>query len=202
MPGFYKTGVVSTSDFLESKGTSIVRTNSGDIKLALPYTYVPAKDTDNTALRPVYADIDNNIVTPSTVFRIIVDVSWSGFDDSSTAGTFGASWSHQNIKREDGSGAWTTSPFCAALANQQNLKNLLLSATSGTYHYDTTLTLSQSFIDTYSRSGIGVRINYSNGVGRISFNNIWVIYEKYSTTSNIKQRFGKQYIATEEFIEI
>lgn len=200
MPGFYKTGAVSTSEFLETESQNLVYNTSKTRILTLPYSYVPAKDTDNSCLRPVIVEIDSNTLTPTTVLRVIVDVSWEGFDSSSTAGTFNATWNTYSLKREDGSTVWS-SPISDALNNKQNLKTLILSATRGNYTYDTTLTLSQSYIDTYAWCGIGVRVNYSNGTGKFMMNKIITTYDKYSVSSTIKQRFGKEYISTEEFIE-
>lgn len=87
-PQFYKTGIISASEFLETESQNLVYTTSKTRVLALPYSYVPAKDTDNSCLRPVIVEIDNNVLTPTTVLRVIVDVSWEGFDSSSTAGTY------------------------------------------------------------------------------------------------------------------
>lgn len=195
-PQFYKTGVVSTSEFLEFETLDLARNK-------VSMSYVPAKDTNNSTINSIYAEFDTSQYTTSDVFRVIADVSFSGFDSSSTAGTFSMNWQGDTYNPTSGSWVWEGhNTVTSALQNQKALTTLVLSATSGTFHYDNTFTLDSTFLSTYTRARIGVRTNYSNGVGKFTINKIIVVPDKYSVTSTIKQRFGKQYIATEEFIEI
>lgn len=195
-PQFYKTGVINTSEFLEPEALDLITTRR-------TMSYIPVKDTNNSCLgaAAIVFNYDGNI-TASTKYRVIVDVSWSGFDASSTAGTFDLYWQGSTRKIETSTWVWEGgNNVCAVLNNQQSLKTLVLSATSGNYIYNTTFTLSDSWRSTYNGSNIGFRANYSNGVGKITINSILIVLDKYSVTSTIKQRFGKEYISTEEFIE-
>ena len=201
-PKFYKTGIINTSEFIESDASSVVvDVNTYTKKLVLPYSYVPAKDTNNSCLRIVSVEYDTSTMNANTVLHIVIEVSWSGFDDSSTAGTFDFNWNSYRLKREDGSTVWS-SPLCNALNAKQNLKSLVLSSTSGTYTYDIWYTPGQSCIDTYSYENMGVRANYSNGIGRFSINKVSAVPKKYYTDSITSQRFANNYTATQEFIEI
>ena len=194
MPGFYKTGVVSTSEFLEPFNI-ITSGGSGG--------YTPAKDTQNSCVNIASIKYDLDKVTNTTVLRVVAEVSWSGFDTSSTAGTFGIWWQGSSFNTANQAWEWQGGNHITSALNAQYYPTqLVLSSSSGSYTYNTTYVISGSWLDTWSGSNIGFRSDYSNGVGKITVNSIKIYYDKYSTTSNIKQRFGKQYIATEEFIEI
>ena len=196
MSSIYKTGIILSNEFDESDAMDII-TSKGTM------TYVPAKDTTNSCLNVAQIVFDYDGVTASTVFRIICKVSWSGFDTSSTAGSFNMWWQGSNRKISGHTWAWEgTNYICSALTSQYNIKNLVLSASSGSYIYDTTFTLPDSWRSTYDGSNIGFRADYSNGVGRITVNDIRIILDKYSSSSNVKSHIGNDYIAGKEFIEI
>ena len=198
MSSIYKTGIILSNEFDESDAMDLI-TSKGTM------TYVPAKDTSNSCLNPaaIVYDYTATGTTAATVYRIIAKVSWSGFDTSSTAGTFDIYWQGSNRKIETSSWVWEGgNNVCSALNSFQSLKSLVLSATSGSFTYDTTYTLPDSWRSTYNGNNIGFRANYSNGVGRITVNDIRIILDKYSSSSNVKSHIGNDYIAGKEFIEI
>lgn len=195
-PQFYKTGIISTSDFIESDAKDLITARR-------TMSYTPVKDTNNSCLDAAYILYDLNNVTNTTVFRVIAKVSWSGFDSSSTAGTFSMNWQGSSYNTANAAWEWQGGNHVTnALNAQKNVGTLVLSAASGFYIYDTTYTVSGNWLDTWSGSYIGFRANYSNGVGKITIHEIKIFYDKYSTSSTIKQRFGKDYLATDEIIEL
>lgn len=198
MSSIYKTGIILSNEFDESDAMDII-TSKGTM------TYVPAKDAVNSCLNVAAIRFDQTGVTynENTIFRIIAKVTWSGFDTSSTAGTFNMWWQGSNYEISSSSWKWAGSNYVtAALGSAYNPKTLVLSATSGSYIYDTTFTLPASWISTYAGSNIGFRADYSNGVGRITVTDIRIILDKYSSSGNVKSHIGNDYIAGREFIEI
>lgn len=124
--------------------------------------------------------------------RVRITVDWNGFDASSTAGTFNLRFQGAAIL-QDGSISWTnptgaSNAICTALNNQQNLKDLVLSADSGTYTYDTEFTIKCGTGDTYAAGHcVGWRADYSNGVGQLTVSNIQVM--PLDTFSSEEQSF-------------
>lgn len=197
MSNINKNGIIISNEFDESDAMDIISAKG-------TMSYVPAKDTSNSCLNTanIIFDYDNDI-TSSTLFRIIATVSWSGFDSSSTAGTFSIYWQGSNHVISSASWAWEgTNYITNALNSYQNLTTIVLSSNTGTFTYDTTFSLPDSWRSTYNGSNIGFRSNYSNGVGRITVNNIIIINDKYSSSSNIKAHIGNNYIASKEIIEV
>ena len=198
--GITKSGIITSNEFDETDAMDII-TSMSETR-----SYVPAPDEDNACL--------NNIATlmfdeagitydENTVFRVIARVSWSGFDESSTAGTFNIYFQGNRYNTTTSEWDWLNiNPITSALGNAQNLKNLVLSANKGSFVYDTTFTLTSSWISTYSGVHVGIRANYSNGVGRITLDDIKVILEKYSSSTDTKARVGTNYFSSREFVEI
>ena len=194
-PTIEKNTIIQNNEFDESEAMDLVQNK-------VNMSYVPAKDTNNSTINSMYAEFDTSQYTTSDVFRVIADVSFSGFDSSSTAGTFSMNWQGDVYNPTTSAWEWVGSnTITPALNNQKALTTLVLSATSGSYRYDTTFTLNSTFLSTYSRARIGVRANYSNGVGRFTINKIIVIHDKYSSTSLTKAHMGKDFMAGASFIE-
>ena len=116
------------------------------------------------------------------VYHIIATVVFSGFDSSSTAGTFRMLFQGANYTSPTSSAWQGANAVCSALNNYRNLTTTVLSATSGTYLYETSFTLTADFLSTYYGSNIGTRSDYSNGTGSITIKDIRIIPEKYATT--------------------
>ena len=202
-PTIEKNAIIQNNEFDESEAMNLVLDNSIGQKAYFTYSYTPAKDTINSCLRPCYVDFSviPNLST-STTLRAIIQVTWSGFDTSSTAGTFAMYWSGDNFKISTNAWAWEgTNPIMAAISAKYDIKNLVLSATSGSYIYDVTFNLTQSYINTYSRARIGVRTDYSNGTAKFSMDKIILIEDKYSSTSSTKAHMGQDFMAGASFIE-
>ena len=194
----YKNGIITSPEINESDAMDII-TGKGTM------TYVPTKDGTNSCMNSAAIRFDQTGITydANTIFRVIVKVSWSGFDTSSTAGTFNMWWQGSNYEIASNSWKWAGSNHvCGALGNAYNLKNLVLSASSGSYVYDTTFSLPASWISNYAGSNIGFRADYSNGVGRITINDIKIILDKYSSSGSVKTHFGNDFIASREIVEI
>lgn len=197
MSNITKSGIILCNEFDESNAMDIITSRS-------TMSYVPAKDTSNSCVTSAYIIFDYNTdITSSTLFRIIATVSWSGFDSSSTAGTFAIYWQGSNHVISSAAWAWEgTNYITNALNSHKNLTTLVLSSNTGTFTYDTTFSLPDAWRSTYNGSNIGFRSNYSNGVGRITVNNIMIINDKYSSSTNVKMHLGNDFIAGREFMEV
>lgn len=194
MSSIQKNGIILSKEFDESEAMYITKNGKT--------SYVPNTGT-NSCMNSLTVRFDYTGTTVNTVYRIIAKVSQSGFDTSNTSGTFNMQWQGSNYNTANA--AWEqkgTNYICSALSNQYNVKNLVLSATSGSYTYDTTFTLPQGFRDTWSGSQVGFRADYSNGTGRITVNEIMVLPDAYSFTGSVKAHFSDDYIACGNIVEI
>ena len=111
--------------------------------------------------------------------KISMTVEWNGFDTSSTAGTFDIRFQGA-VLLQNGTTSWTnpagaSNQACTALMNAKNLKTLVLSATSGSYNYETEFTIKCGTGDDFAAGHVvSMRADYSNGTGWIKFSNIKV----------------------------
>lgn len=122
-------------------------------------------------------------------FTISIDVSWSGFDTSNTNGTFDM-W-FQGSQRKNTTFAWVTgNPFAEALNAVQDLGTLVLSATSGTKTITANAAIGTTAVKQYNAFHLGIRSDYSNGVGTVTISNLKIIPHKYNTTDDVKIRIG------------
>lgn len=182
-----KTGILTAKDFTEPADLCEQITSSA--------TYTPTTET-NSCINPftVYQD---TLIAGDTV-TIELDILWEGFDTSNTAGTFNMYF--QGALYSDSTATWTSNPYTNALNSAQNLKTLVLSKTSGIYHYvATTGALSASNLS-YDRVNIGIRSNYSNGTGKITIQNC----HAYNTKDYIgkeKAKLRTEKVLCNKFIE-
>lgn len=152
----------------------------------IPYDYTgvvhsktPTKDGTNQTLTPGFKIHYGGKHMHNKKAKISMTVEWNGFDTSSTAGTFNIRFQGA-VLLQDGTSAWTTptgssNQPCTALMNAKNLKDLVLSATSGTYNYETEFTIKCGTGDDFAAGHIvSMRADYSNGTGWIKFSNIKV----------------------------
>lgn len=197
MSQIHKTGIITTKEFVEPDG--VTNQFIGDSTK----TFTPSTANNSTTGFGKWMIPDGAVAGDR--FQVKLYVSYNGFDDSSTEGTFNIYFQGSNYTSPT-SAAWQgTNPVTTALNNYKSVKTLVLSSTSGFYKYETVFTLTQSFLDTYYGSNIAMRSNYSNGTGTIIVSNITIIPEQYSTTStppNIVARFADSHITATEFIEI
>ena len=191
----YKNGIISAKEFYETDGANLANWYS--------YGYTPGTGNNSTHSFAIIKFDDKSWITTSTVFRIVCDVSYSGFDESNTDGTFNMYF--QGARYEDSTGTWVwegENPFPKALNDIQSLTTLVLSSESGFYRYNTTLTLTNTWLSTYSGQEIGIRTNYSNGTGRININKLLIIEDKYSSNTSAKAHIGEDFMSGYEIIEI
>lgn len=171
---FYKNGIATTPEFDESP-SHLIFDNT------LSYKFTPAKDTTNSTFNSWWVDFADYISEGADkTFRIMVDVSFTGFDSSSTAGTFNIYWQGDNYKIATNGGAWEGSNYVTATLNSQQNLTALVNGKTGSYTYNTTFTIPASWFSTYSRSRLGIRSNYSNGIGNITVGNVRVCPVEYS----------------------
>lgn len=192
-----KNGIVASPLFYESNATAGISNPN------ISYSYKPAKDTNNSCMSGQVIDFTNYVNSSSAVtFHIELDVEYSGFDASSTAGTFAMIFQGSVYKIASSSFVWESNAgFNQALNNQKSLTLLVTENTSGTYHYSTTFTVSTNFLNTYSKQYLGIRTNYSNGSGTIAIKNIKICENKYYT-GNTKATIAEDYAAATEIIEM
>lgn len=193
---FNKNGIVQFGGMYESQAMELhYSSNPGD-RDTKTYSYTPTTTANSThRVIPVHG----SLYPKDEVMHARFKVTWNGFDESNTDGTFNIYF--QGLYYTNGSNATFYTPLGAKADSVQNLKSLVLSATSGEYIYD--FTYSNIAYDTQE----GVRCDYSNGTASISFSDITVIPEKYYISSTHQDNFtalhmGSNYISAGEFIEI
>lgn len=194
MSSVNKNGLILSTEFNESDAMYIAKNGKT--------SYVPNTGT-NSCMNSLGVRFDYTGTTVDTVYRVIAKVSWSGFDTSNTSGTFNMWWQGANYNTANAAWEWKgTNYICNALSNQYNIKNLVLSAASGSYTYDTTFTLPQTYRDTWSGSNVGFRADYSNGTGKITVHEIIVLPDEYSSTGNVKAHMSNTHMSCGNIVEI
>jgi hypothetical protein len=167
-------------------------------------SYVPTTSTNSTMNIGKWMVPENAVA--GDIYRIILSVTFNGFDDSSTSGTFDIYFQGSVYNKTEAAWQWAgNNPVTTTLNNTKSLKTIVLSATSGSYLYETTFSLPQANVNTYTGMNIGVRSNYSNGTGKLTLTNMKVIPEKYATTltpPSYSIRIGENHIASNNFYEI
>ena len=194
MSNINKKGIWTTSTFHELYGENITQlygtTNS----------YVPSTGT-NRSITPYY--IEHNDFELGEVMRIIVQIDYEGFDTSNTSGTFNMYF--QGGKRtQDGSTTWTNIGInepTTALQNYQNLKDLVLSQTKGSFIYSTTFIVSEDHYNNFYGCNLGIRSDYSNGIGRITMYKPIIFPDKYFIDINAIVKQSDNYLSCNEIIE-
>ena len=164
------------------------------------YSYVPSTKNNSCLERNIP---NSNFQYEQVRYHIEFDIVYSGFTDDNPDGTFSIHSNHKAINSE-GTNTWSRNPFDDAWesyvqSKSTNLKTLVLSQESGTFHVDTyTVTLTATDV-TYQVFALSIRSDYSNGIGRISFDNI-KITPAYLTGD--KAAIRQDAITANSFIEI
>ena len=157
--------------------------------LADNVTYTPTT-VKNSCMSQRTIDVELNVK-----YYIECTLTWSGFDESNTDGAF-----DMFFQGSQNNGVWTYSnPMTTALNQIKRPKTVVLSSSSGSYHYKT------SFINTNSevkRLGLSLRTDYSNGKGTVSISDVIIVPEKYYISDKIKARFSEDFISCDEIIEL
>lgn len=193
MSNINKQGIWTTSTFHELYGLNISR-----IVLNAPYTYIPTMG-QNSCINPYYVLFSDFGLGEKV--RIIMEVSYEGFDTSNTDGSFNIRF--QGAKRNsDGTNNWTgANDVTNALNSFQSLKNVVLSQTSGSFIYNTTFVISENFYNTYVGCNIGTRSDYSNGIGKLTMYKPIIFPDKYYINTDSIIRQADNFLSCKEIIE-
>ena len=183
-------------------GKQFIEAGAYEIYSPQSITYTPAKDTQNSCNNVWTIDFRDWIEeNKSLTIRVEVDAEYSGFDSSSTAGTFAMRWQGASYSIDSSSWVWSTaSPVATALQNEQPLTTLV-NGKNGIYHYNNTYTIPYSWLTTYNQTRLGVRTDYSNGTGIFTMKNLKVYLERYYGGEKVKIT-DDQVLAANNFIEI
>ena len=194
MSNINKKGIWTTPTFHELYGENITQL------YGITNSYTPSTGT-NRSITPYY--IEYNDFELGEVMRIIVQIDYEGFDTSNTSGTFNIYF--QGGKRtQDGSTTWTNVGInepTTALQNYQNLKDLVLSQTKGSFIYSTTFIVSEDHYNDFYGCNLGIRTDYSNGVGRITMYKPIIFPDKYFIDINAIVKQNDNYLSCNEIIE-
>lgn len=185
-----KNGVWNSPQFYETGGINLASISD--------FGYVPTTET-NSCTNVCFVDFTN--CTPGQLMHTSMDIIWSGFDTSNTAGTFSINFQGDRFNKSTSAWEWngTSNMFNTAYNNSASLTSLVLSKTSGTYHVEMDFILASDMPTTYIRHRFGIRSNYSNGTGRIDIKNL-VVSPVANQGSPI--HINPQYTAAREFYEI
>lgn len=193
-------GVCKTGTWIENE---IHEFNAVENYDSNTYSYIPTKDVQNSCLNGWTVDLSqySSSVINLTI-RIEIDIDYEGFDFSTAAGTAKLYWQGSNYSIVENAWKWAgTNYLTTALNNQQNLLNLVNGTGSGTYHYNNTIVIPVSWWETYSQSHVGVRCDYSNGIGKITLKNLKVYLDDEFGNGNARINSNQNIIAN-NFIEI
>ena len=166
-------------------------------------TYTPTKDATNSCCNLTSVDLSQFIGTTSDItLRIEIDIDYNNFDSSSTAGTFKMWWQGSNYVIAEDAYKWSGSNYIAiALQNEENPTTIVNEVSSGTYHYNTKITIPKTWWDSYSKSNIDLRTDYSNGVGTITMKNLKIYLDSEYGNGYAKINSNQNLVA-QDFIEI
>lgn len=164
--------------------------------------YTPKVDTNNSCLSGYKVWYGEELNGKRA--RATITVTWSGFDSSSTAGTFAMRFQGGQLTAAGGT-SWTAATgksnrTASAFASAQSLTSLVLGAESGTK----TITVEYKISAVADQPGdwVGIRTDYSNGTGWIQLSDINVTL--LEATADDEQRFkiSKENIAANYIYEI
>lgn len=164
--------------------------------------YVPKKDATNSCLSgfkvPYGAELNGKRA------RATVTVTWSGFDSSSTAGTFAMRFQGGQMTAAGGQ-SWTaatgkSNKLASAFASAQSLTTLVLGSASG----QKTIAVEYTISAVAEQPGdfLGIRTDYSNGVGNIQLSNLNVALIDTTVSEQQKVKIGEKNIAANYIYEL
>lgn len=176
--------VLSAKEFHEFDSQNLCYiTTYGDAPLE--YGYTPS--TENNSKFEFYR-IHQDTLQIGDIVVIDLDFEWSGsFDTSNTNGTFDLYFQGECKKKDDTTAYWVTNEYTNSLNSIKRPKELVLSSESGIFHYTAKQTVTTSMLD-YDIIFIGLRSNYSNGKGKVSFKNLCVRNLKHSDDGTGKMK--------------
>ena len=164
--------------------------------------YVPKKDTTNSCLSGF--KVPYGVELNGKRAQATITVSWSGFDASSTAGTFAMRFQGGQMTA-DGGQSWTAATgksnrLSAAFAGAQSLTALVLGSESG----QTTITVEYTISAVADQPGdwLGIRTDYSNGIGQIQLSNFTVALMDSTVSDSQKFKIGEKNVVANYIYEM
>ena len=199
-----KTGVIMATNTISEADIDNLSYSTWKYDYTAAASYAPKKDTSNSCLngfKVLYGGPNMN----GKRVKIKMKVDWSGFDSTSTAGTFAIRFQGAFIN-DLGGGVWgsrtgVVNSICDALNSKQNLTNLVLSKTSGSYTYETECVIKSGVNQGVIGHFVGLRADYSNGVGTITLSDLVVTPVDHYTDTNQPFKISKDSIASNYIIE-
>lgn len=173
--------------------TSLYEPNAMLINKKYSASYTPTKGANNNCMTC------ESIIgfEEGKKYYVELVISWNGFK-TDVASNFSISVQGSNYTGT--AWAWQgVNPLCNAIIScfSSGLKNLVLSADKGSFVVKAFFTA-----NTYTGYQLGIRTNYSNGIGNIGISNLKIIPAEYAidnvTTSGM---FGKDKVVMTNFIE-
>ena len=192
-----KSGIITSPNFYESEAMYIAKDKN--------LSYVPGIGTNSCQTLLAFRFNYSTGITADTIFRVIANISWEGFDSSNPDGIFDIWFQEARLLPGSSTYKWVGTAFPGyAMNNQQSVKDLVLSKQSGSYTYNTTFKLTNGFIEKYDGIVLQYRSDYSNGIGRINTNNIFIIQDDYYSGYGVdsKAHMNNNYISTNNIMEI
>lgn len=196
--GFGQNAVLSSKEFYEFDSQNLCyMTTYGDA----PFEYGYTPSTENNSKFEFYR-VHQNTLQVGDIVVVDLDFEWSGgFDTSNANGTFDLYFQGECQKNNDTTAYWVTNEYANSLNSIKRPKELVLSSESGVFHYTAKRTVTTSMLD-YDIKFIGLRSNYSNGKGNVSFKNVCVRKLKYSDDGTGKLKIPDDgTLACKEIIE-
>lgn len=195
---FSEKSILSVTEFCEFDSVNLSYTNTYEDN-PTSNSYTP-NTGDNSCLAA--HKINQISLKVGDVVVLDLDVNWSGgFDESNMAGDFHIFFQGHSLKTNDSTRYWLENEYTAALNNFKQLRSLVLSSESGTYHYSVKVPVTSSMLQ-YASKYIGFRSNYSNGKGNIGIQHLFARRLNCSDDNTGKMKLSKNGIlACEEIIE-
>lgn len=192
MTSVKKNGNISTSNLYEYKSMSIFVDENGNA-LQDSVTYTPTTSTNSCMPERRIA------ITPNVKYYIECRLTWNGFSKTNSDGNTFNMW----FQGSQNNGLWSyNNAMTVALGVVKNPRELVLSATSGTYVYKTSFTSTDTAV---TNLGLSMRSDYSNGTAWVTLSNVIVIPDKYYvdllSSNTTKTKFQNTYISCNEIIE-
>ncbi len=166
----YKNGNVTGTEMYEHGGVLMNNVKS--------VTYVPKKDTKNSTL------LGESIVGFEGTKRYYIEllISWDGFQEN-VADNFDIWTQGKTFNKNDNTYYWSNGNSMCTVVNKVLNKDLVLSTKSGSKFVSGFFNNKD---DKWTRQYLGIRSDYSNGIGRITFSNIKVMPAEYAIDNSTK----------------
>ena len=202
-PNITKTSIADVPGaFYEPTGMNLAYNTTPYDYTGKPLSYTPKADTSNSTLGgfkvPYGAELNGKRAQAS------VTVTWEGFDSSSEAGTFAMRFQGAQMTAAGGQ-SWSSATgksnkLAGAFSSAQSLTSLVLGEPSGSKTITVTYTISA--VEDQPGDWLGIRADYSNGVGKITLSDLQVALIDSTISDTQKFKISKQNIAANNIYEI